>query len=216
MSTIYARQSRTKGGSGAGARWLAACGVIGPVLFVIAFTVAGLVRPGYSPVHQAVSDLGVGSNPWLLNAPLVGLGLLLAAFVVGFFQIPGGQLGRWRWACAVLLLLPGFGFAWAGIFTEAPATVSLHWMVGMPALAAGSIFGFLVTGLRLRVVPGWRPWAIYSMAAAAITAVIIAVMFGTWSAGVGGIIERVLFVEVLAWYAAFGGRLFLLGEQQTR
>jgi hypothetical protein len=40
-------------------RWLALGGVIGPVLFVITFTVAGLARPGYSPVDQAISDLGI-------------------------------------------------------------------------------------------------------------------------------------------------------------
>jgi hypothetical membrane protein len=51
-------------------RWLALCGVLGPVVYLVTFTVAGFLRPGYSPIHQAVSDLGVGSNPWLLNGPL--------------------------------------------------------------------------------------------------------------------------------------------------
>ncbi len=65
-------------------RWLAVGGIVGPVMFVVAFTVADIVRPGYSVVHQAISDLGVGSNPLLLNAPLVAMGVLLAAFIVGF------------------------------------------------------------------------------------------------------------------------------------
>jgi len=39
-------------------RWLALCGVLGPVVYLVTFTVAGFLRPGHSPIHQAVSDLG--------------------------------------------------------------------------------------------------------------------------------------------------------------
>jgi hypothetical membrane protein len=192
-------------------RWLALGGVAGPVVFVVSFTVGGLLRPGYSAVHQAVSDLGVGPDPWLLNGPLILLGLLLVAFAVGFSGSPALALGgTWRWVCGILLALPGLGFADAGIFTEAPPTVTLHWMVGMPLLAVGSVAGFFVTGLALRRDPRWRTWGAYSMLAGPLTLVLIAVMFATWPLPPhpGGLLERALFVEILAWYAAFGLRLF--------
>ena len=32
-------------------------------------------------------------------------------------------------------------------------------------------------------------------------------MFGTWTLGVGGLMERVFFVEILAWYMVVGWRL---------
>jgi Protein of unknown function (DUF998) len=67
------------------ARWLALIGgVINPIAFVLTYTVAGFLRPGYSPIHQAISDLGVGSNGSLLDTLAVISGLLLIAFVVGF------------------------------------------------------------------------------------------------------------------------------------
>jgi len=47
------------------AGWLVVAGVLGPFLFVLLFTAAGLLRPGYSAVRQPVSDLGVGPNAWL-------------------------------------------------------------------------------------------------------------------------------------------------------
>jgi hypothetical membrane protein len=196
-------------------RWLALGGVIGPVVFVLMFTLAGVLRPGYSPIHQAVSDLGVGSNPWLLNGPLVLLGLLLTAFVVGFDRGVGTAIGgAWRWVCVVLLALPGFGYAVGGIFTEAPATVAIHWMVGMPLLAVGSVVGFLVTGLRLRRQDGWRGWGIYSVSASVATLVLIGIMFWVFTPSsllgplqLGGLLERILFLEILAWYLAFGWRL---------
>lgn len=189
-------------------RWLAAGGVVGPILLVVAFTVAGLVRPGYCPVHQAVSDLGVGPNPWILNFALVALGVLLTAFVVGFNRTVGQSFGTFgRWSSTVLLALPGLGFAWAAIFTEAPATLTLHWVVGMPLLALGSIVGFMVTGIQLRRLMAWAGWSTYSIVSSIATLAMVAFMFSTWRLGFGGITERVLFIVVLAWYVAVGWRL---------
>jgi len=183
-------------------------GVTGPLIFLLAFTVAGLLRPDYSPIHQAISDLGVGSNPWLLNVPLVLLGALIVAFCVGFARVLGPRLGNpWRWVCPVLLALPGLGYAWAGIFTEAPATMTLHWVVGMPLVGLGAIAGFLITGLRLRRIESLRGLGTYSVVAGLLTLALIVVMFSTWMLGFGGLTERVFFVEILAWYVVAALRL---------
>jgi hypothetical membrane protein len=183
-------------------------GVTGPVIFLLAFTVAGLLRPDYSPIQQAISDLGVGSNPWLLNVPLVLLGALIVAFCVGFARVLGPRLGNpWRWVCPVLLALPGLGYAWAGIFTEAPATMTLHWVVGMPLVGLGAIAGFLITGLRLRRIESLRGLGTYSVVAGLLTLALIVVMFSTWMLGFGGLTERVFFVEILAWYVVAALRL---------
>jgi hypothetical membrane protein len=197
------------------ALWLALGGVIGPILFVAAFTVGGVVRPGYSPIHQAISDLGVGSNAWLLNVSLVLLGLLLIAFAFGFERSLRPALSQtWRWVCAALLACTGLGFAVAGIFTEAPATVAIHWMVGMPLLILGSVVGFFLTGLALRREGQWRRWNVYTLVASLVTLVLIASMFWVFTPGtplaparLGGLMERVLFLEILAWYGAVGWRL---------
>jgi hypothetical protein len=54
------------------------------MVFVGVFTLAGFLRPGSSPIHQAISDLGVGPNGWLLDVSTVITGLLLMGFAVGF------------------------------------------------------------------------------------------------------------------------------------
>ncbi len=84
------------------ARWLALIGgVINPIAFVLAYTVADLLRPGYSPIHQAISDLGVGPNGSLLDAIAVLHGLLLTAFAVGFALLMRQVLTvGWRWVVA--------------------------------------------------------------------------------------------------------------------
>ncbi|MBP2708219.1 DUF998 domain-containing protein [Microbispora sp. RL4-1S] len=53
---------------------LSLTGVIGPVLSVVVFTVAGMLRPGYSPVHQAISALGNGTGGLLIDAAGVLMG----------------------------------------------------------------------------------------------------------------------------------------------
>jgi hypothetical membrane protein len=189
-------------------RVLALGGILGPLIFVVAFTVAGFLRPVYSFIHQAVSDLGVGSRAWLLNISLVAMGALLICCCAAFLRVLGPTLGDpWRWVCSGLLALPGLGFAWAGIFTEAPSTVTLHWIVGMPLVGLGAIGGFLVTGQRLRRLESWRGVGAYSIAASLCTLALMMAMFGTWTLGVGGLMERVFFVEILAWYTVVGWRL---------
>lgn len=189
-------------------RVLAWGGVLGPLIFLAAFTIAGMLRPGYSPIHQAISDLGIGSRPWLLNIPLVAMGVLLIACSVGFLRALGPTLGDpWRWICSGLVALPGLGFAWAGIFTEAPSTMTLHWIVGMPLVGVGAIGGFLITGHRLHRLQTWRGIGTYSITAGLCTLALMITMFATWTLGVGGLTERVFFLEILAWYVVVGWRL---------
>jgi hypothetical membrane protein len=187
--------------------------VASSALFIAAFTAAGLLRPGYSAMDQAISDLGVGPLAWLLNVPLVLLGCLLAAMAVGFARAlpPGAGLG-WRWACGVLLASTGLGYVTAGIF---PETNPIHWVVGQPLFAIGSVFGILVAGLQFLRDGRSRGNGVYSLLTSASALVLIILMNLTLNPGsqlaalrVGGLTERVAFVVVLAWYGAIGWQLF--------
>lgn len=193
-------------------RWSSFGGVVGPILFVVTFTVAGFLRPGYSSVYQAVSDLGVGDNGWILNASLVILGLLMSAFAISFYRTARPEASPvLRFVCALLISLVGVGFALAGIF---PETTPMHWVVGAPLVFLGAPLVFLLTGLLLRGDRAWRGWAVYSLIASLATVALVAILFYTFSpstpptAQVGGLMERVVFIEILAWYVAFGWRLF--------
>src|SRR5262249_18833422 len=135
-------------------------------------------------------------------------GALLIACSAGFLRALGPTLGDpWRWICAGLLSLPGLGYAWAGIITEAPATMTLHWIVAMPLVGIGSIVAFLITGLRLRRLDSWRRIGTYSVVASLCTLALMMTMFGTYTLGLGGLMERVFFIEILAWYVLVGSRL---------
>lgn len=62
----------------------ALCGIAGPVAFVGAWLVGGLVRDGYDPVEQAISQLARegASTRVLMTAGLVGFGLLVPVWAV--------------------------------------------------------------------------------------------------------------------------------------
>ena len=201
-------------------RWLILGGAVSPILFVGLFTFAGFLRPGYSPIHQAISDLGVGSNAWLLNGSAIINGLLLIGFGVGFALVMRQVLSwGWRWASAVLLALHGLGLLIAAIFTEAPSTLLIHWVVGSNLGGLGPVVAFFVVGLALLRDNQWRRWGIYSLAACVVTVVLTIFMDWVFTPGtplaslrLGGLMERVLMIEVEAWYVAFGWRLIVLAR----
>jgi hypothetical membrane protein len=196
-------------------RWLAWCGVVGPVVYVLMFTLAGLLRPGYSPVYQTISDLGVGSNSWLVDGSSVLNGLLAIALVAAFFRTMRTVLTEQRrWFLSGLITLPPIGFAVAGIFTEAPSTLNVHWLVGADLAFVGPVIAFAVVGLLLRRKGGWRDWGTYSLVASAVTLVLVGLMFWVFTPGtplaaahLGGLMERIVVFEVLAWYVATGLRI---------
>jgi len=185
------------------------------MLFIGVFTLAGFLRPGYSPIHQAISDLGVGQGGWLLDGSLVITCLLLIAFTVGFAWCMRPVLSRgWRWSSAALLALHGLGLAVAGLFTEAPSTLTIHWLVGASLAFFGPVVAFLIIGLALRRDPLWRGWGISLLAASLVTLVLIAMMFwaftpGTTPVRLGGLMERVVMIEIEIWYIVLGWRIFV-------
>lgn len=163
-----------------------------------------------------ISDLGVGSNAWLVDASCVLTGLLLIGFAVGFALSLQSVLHQgWRWLVAVLFALHGLGLAIAGIFTEAPSTVLIHWLVGANIGFFGPVIAFLVVGFALRRDFRWRRWGNALLIASLLTVVLIAVMFWVFTPGtslaplkLGGLMERVVLIEIEAWYVALGWRLF--------
>ena len=87
----------------------------------------------------------------------------------------------------------------------------------------GATVGFLLAGLLLRRSPAWRGWGSVTLLASLATLVLVAGTFYVFSSyeftggpapvgQYGGLMERILFIEILAWYAAFGWRLFQVGR----
>jgi hypothetical membrane protein len=200
-------------------RVLALGAVAGPVLFTLAWLVLSFVSPGYtvagthiapySLVSQPISGLGMGDTAPFMNTAFVLSGLLLLAGVVGVFQGTAGT-GRpaARWVSTVLLALSPVGLVVVGLFDlDSP----LPHFTGAALIYMLPIVSFPLAGRYLRGIPQWRRFGNGLLIAGALTLVLTAVFSMTFDEnataaghGIAGLTQRVVFTEVLAWFAAMG------------
>jgi len=112
----------------------------------------------------------------------------------------------------VLLALSPLGMAVDGIFT---LESFLPHMVGFLLAAASPVLSFVVVGLLLRRVPSFRRFGSWLLLGSPMTLALAVLYFLTFSptvagtqTGVAGLTERILVVEVLAWFVAMGWLAF--------
>ena len=195
-----AGRSRNASDAG-GQRLLLACGVVGPVLFILAFLIEGLTRPGYSSLTQTISSLEAGPLGWMQQANFIVFGLLMAGFAAGLR----------------LALVPGIGSLWGpllegvvalgligdGIFTQDP----LHTLCDIVTFTAAMGVCF-VLARRFAADARWRGWAAYSIATALLMVVcLIAFGINLRHHGDAGLFERLAVLVRSLWTVLFVARL---------
>jgi hypothetical protein len=200
------------------ARWLALGAVAGPVIFTLGWLILGFLSPGYtlwgiriapySAISQAISGLGLGATAPYMNTIFVLSGTLMLAGVAGILGSIGTMLSpRGRRTVLVLLGLPALGVMMDGVFTLRSS--HLHYL-GF-AVALTCIAGYPACGLLLRRVAGWRRIGSWLIAGGPATLAFTVLFFATFSptakgseTGIAGLTERLLVIELMAWYAALG------------
>lgn len=203
--------------SGGGVPWVGlagVAGVAGVALLVLADVLGSLLRPDYSPINQTISDLGIGSNGWLIDASLVVLGLCLTGVAVAFYRtVRPPRSGVLRFAATLLLACVGVGYLVAGVF---PETQLQYHYTGAALVFLGSLLGFPTAAVLLRRDSAWHRWGDRSLVASLVLVVLVGVMGYTFSsytfdsAGLyrsgewGGLMERVVFGVILLWFAVAG------------
>ena len=211
-------------------RWLALGALAGPVLFTLAWLILGAVSPGYtvagiwispySAITQPISGLGLGETARYMNPAFIISGLLLLAGVFGVvLTLPPGGRPAARIASGTLLALSPVGLIIIGLFTlETPV---MHLFGAMLVLAA-PVISFLITGLLLRRLPGWHRFGNGLLFAAPLTLVLFVVYNLSFNQaavaaghGVAGLTQRLLFVEILAWFVAMGWLAYRRASSST-
>src|SRR5205085_10256427 len=87
----------------------------------LVFTIDGALRPGYSPIREAVSYLLLGPSGWIEIANFIIVSLLLIFFAFGFLQWMRPVItAGWRRVSSALLVLVGVGFIMAALFLPDP------------------------------------------------------------------------------------------------
>jgi hypothetical protein len=206
-------------------RALLAGGVVGPVLFVLVFTVLGAISPGYDPMRQFVSLLSLSDWGWLQVASFLLTGLLVVASAVGLSRVLATGIGA-RWA-PIGIGLAGLGLVVAGIFSTdplqgyppgaplgLPLTASWHaalHLVGALLFFGGLPFASIVLARRF-ASGGEYGWAIYSLTSG--IGMFLFNLVTSASPGtvgmfpeVAGLLQRISIVLGLAWLAMVSLRL---------
>lgn len=205
-------------------------GVVGSVLFVLVFTLDGMLKPGYSAMSRAISYLEVGSNGWIRSTNFMVLGLLLILFALGFSQwmYPVIKQLPLR-ASTIFLLLVGLAFISAGLFTPAAPGESqnvvhaiLH-TTGFEVVFFSLPIACLIIGWQLRKTVAWRGYGWYSIITGLIT--VIPAVFGlispfastgTQTPSFAGLINRIFVVEAFAWYVVMVIRMLTLERGKVK
>jgi hypothetical membrane protein len=197
-------------------RLIALLGVVSPILCVLVFTLAGFLRPGYSPIHNAISALGVGQNGWILNSDLIISGLLFIVFAIGFYWWMRPFISRgWLLASTILLVLSAAGVVNEGIFHQ-PAhgepSAHLHMMlhgIGLAVLFYSLIIALLILGWHFCKIPDWRVcgWYLLLTAFATLGLLILPTQIAN-SGHIWGFIERAQVIVGFSWSIIIGWRLF--------
>jgi hypothetical membrane protein len=214
-------------------------GIVGPLFFVLVFTIDGFFTPGYSAMRDVVSFLELEPAGWIQSLNFMLTGLLFLLFAFGFFQWmrPVSTLG-WCSVTAILIALTGVGMIMAGLFfPDAPGTAqpSVHGMLhpisfSLIFLSLG-IASLLLAGKFLRT-PGWRIHGVYSLLTGLFP--IVAALGNLYSSfvvstasktlftsttsqlAVGGFINRILIIVAFAWYVILAIRLLMQEREAVK
>ncbi len=204
------------------ARWLVLGAVAGPILFTLAWVILGALSPGYtawgtriapySPISQPISGLGLGPTAPFMNAAFILSGLLILVGVVGIFQSVREMGALARWSCIVLLALSPLGMVVDGFFTlESFLPHTAGFFLG----CATPVLSFAVIGLLLRRFTGFRRFGTWLLLGSPLTLALLILYFLTFSptvagiqTGVAGLTERILGIEVQAWFVVLGWLAF--------
>jgi hypothetical membrane protein len=187
------------------------CGIIGPILFTGVVIILGLLRPGYSHVSQAISELGENGAPNAIiqDTNFIIFGLLVIAFAYGLHRAIGYGKGS-KVGPILIALFGGVAAIGAGIF---PIPNPLH--------APVSIFGFItlmvatfIISRRLGQDPRWQGYRKYSLATGVIAVVLFLVLLSNVKGGPWfGALQRLFLADLFIWMEVMAIHLLRISSQ---
>jgi hypothetical membrane protein len=191
---------------------LAVCGILAPIIFLVAILGFAAVRPDYSHATNAVSELGVVGAPNGLAWNLIGfilVGGLITCFAAGLHQgihpVERSKVGP------ILIGLSGLGFAAAGIFPADMENLSSFSTTMHIVTSTISFFAFIpgtfFMARRMMHDPAWRAMAVVSIVLGLLA---IGTMGLRASDVPPGLSQRASFGVYLLWVEIMAIRLLLV------
>ena len=194
-------------------RFLAICGIIAPIIFIIILMIASLLRPDYSHLINFVSELGAVGAPYAIiqRINFVLTGILIVAFTFGLHRGIGD--GKGSIIGPLLVAIFGLSAVVSGIFstdTIQPGSFSdiMHSMSSAIGSVA-AIIAFFIISERLEQDTLWRRYRYFSIVIAFVAIVVSVVGVGLLGVlGVPGLAQRFFMAVLFLWIEVMAIRLF--------
>jgi hypothetical protein len=194
---------------------LLACGIAAPILYVLTVIVGAALRPDYSHIINAVSELlsNGAPNKAVLDVIFNIYGALLLAFAIGGFITLKNAPRLCRIAMGIFIAIQVLSFSW-GFFpmdaqgTETTFAGTMHNVLG-GIVALATIVMPLLMGLGLRRVEGNQTYVIYSLISSALIFVsgLSGVLLATQGVQVFGLLERITIGTYEVWIFVTAAKL---------
>lgn len=188
---------------------LAIAAIAGVALFAVLVALIPVIKDGYSPVEDAISNAAVGSYGYLQTIAFFALGLGSLTLAQGLWRALEGRSAR---IGSALIGLWGLGIVLAGVFpadlTPEPETTSgtIHIVVSLLGFVA-VIVGMLVLSAVFRKRPTWHSlWPTSSVVGVA-ALIAFLVTGATQDSDWWGVAQRVFVALVLLWLLLAATRL---------
>jgi hypothetical membrane protein len=190
-------------------RWPILGAIYGPIFFALAYTILGFIRPGFSQISEPISGLGVGANAPAMNLSFILTGVLMFIGVVWIFRNIREIGAIARRSCMLMLVLSPIGCIICGLYNYES---SLHF-IGFFLACGIPIVCFPAVGFILRRVPHYRRIGNSLILGGPLTLVLMYWFMATFDylntdVGIAGLTERILVLEVHAFYVVLGWIVF--------
>ena len=188
-------------------------GVVGPLLFMVVFTIEGWLRPGYDPRSMFVSALSLGPRGGIQIANFIVSGALIALFA--HHLASGAEEGKlWRLGSRLLGII-GVSILASGPFVMDPVGGPffemswhsyLHYAFGVLVFSLAPVSCFAFFG-HFRADGRWRWFRWWTLGAGVIMTASVAALKGAMPPGslhpFAGMIQRVALIDYMAWLECF-------------
>jgi hypothetical membrane protein len=198
----------------------AACGLVGPGIYVVVLTILGAIYPGYSHVSQTMSVLGAIDAPHRAVMNTLGFPLLAVSIVAFAYAVDRGipRFGAVSWAGPLLIVISGVALAMTAVFTGDPENVDASWRgTTHSAFAVVAAVSFAIAplfiGLRQWHDRRWRRHTIYSDVTASVTLALSWVSSLDALDAYAGLLQRISMGIPMIWMMVTSARLLAVSPR---
>lgn len=190
-------------------RYLAASGIVGPLIYTVTWLVLGFLDPTYSHIRDPISNLSASGVPYapVMTSIIILFALLIVAFAFGLQRsLPAGF-----WGGPAALVIAGIGYMGIALFPldlANPADPNVPHTISASITVFALMFAPVLLLPRLRRDTGWRNLRGYSIATTVLALAFAVLASLPAFASLQGLMQRLVLTVVVVWMFVIAIRLY--------